>query len=315
MADTLRVLDQLGSALVGLTVPEADRLVATLDLARPGGAAASAAFDTSLCDVHARREGISIGQVLGGAADRPVHMNALIGAGGPVEAATAARKAVADGFRCVKLKVGAAASINAEIGRIGLVRAAPGPGVALRLDANGSWDVATAIRLIRAAACFGLELVEQPVAAMVFDGMARVRAAVDTPIAADESISGPEHARQVIDAGAADVLVVKPMCLGGLQPSRYVLRLAEKAGLRAFVTAAIDAGGGVAAAFHLSTNVPPVPLACGLATSDLLVGDLTIEPLRVRHGALQPPPGPGLGVALDAEELARYGGVWRELGG
>ena len=144
------------------------------------------------------------------------------------------------------------------------------------------------------------------------EGMAQVRSAVATPIGADESVRGPEQARHVVEASAADVLIVKPMLAGGLRRSRQIVELALAAGLEALVTSTIDAGVGVAAALHLAATLP-TPRACGLATAALLVDDLLTCPLAILDGAMHLPSGPGLGVALDTQALARYGGAWRTI--
>jgi L-alanine-DL-glutamate epimerase-like enolase superfamily enzyme len=185
-----------------------------------------------------------------------------------------------------------------------------GPNVRLRIDANAAWEVPEAIALIRAAEPYRLELVEQPVADIA--GLAQVRAAVHTLIAADESVGGPEQAAQVIAAGAADVLVIKPMMAGGLRRARAIIAQAQLAGLQALVTTTIDAGVGVAAALHLAATLP-TPLACGLATGSLLAGDLLIHPIVVRNGALHVPDQPGLGVCLDERQVALYASGWQEV--
>jgi L-alanine-DL-glutamate epimerase-like enolase superfamily enzyme len=143
-------------------------------------------------------------------------------------------------------------------------------------------------------------------------GMAQVRASVRTPIAADEAVGGPEQAARVIAAGAADILVIKPMMAGGLRRAREIIARTQPAGLRAFVTTTIDAGVGVAAALHLAATLP-TPLACGLATGTLLVGDLLVQPIVVRNGAMQLPNQPGLGVRIDQRQVALYASGWQEV--
>jgi L-alanine-DL-glutamate epimerase-like enolase superfamily enzyme len=142
--------------------------------------------------------------------------------------------------------------------------------------------------------------------------MALVCASVDTPIAADESVGGPEQAAQVIAAGAANVLVIKPMMAGGLRRARSIIAQAQLAGLQTLVTTTIDAGVGVAAALHLAATLP-MPLACGLATGPLLVGDLLTQPIVVRNGALHVPDQVGLGVCIDERQVALYASGWQEV--
>ena len=212
----------------------------------------------------------------------------------------------------MKLKVGMAASVEEERQRVAAVRRSLGPDVRLRIDANGAWDTERAIATIRSLEEFALELVEQPVVDGDLDGMARVQQAVQTPIAADEAITGLAAARRVLERGAASVLVVKPMVVGGLRPARRIVELAKEAGVAAVVTTTIDAGVGVAAALHLAATLPEGSPACGLATGSLLADDLIVRPLEVRDGSMALPDGPGLGVELDEAKLARYGGVTRE---
>ncbi|MBI3978171.1 MAG: o-succinylbenzoate synthase [Chloroflexi bacterium] len=307
LADALSIIADLAPRLVGLDL-------AALDFRRAGATAVACAVDTALLDLRARAAGIVVATLLGGDGGRAVPVNATVGVVAADGAAAAARRAVLDGYACVKLKVGVAGTAAAEIDRIAAVSAAIGPGGRLRLDANGAWDVATAIAILREVERFDLELVEQPVAADDLAGMARVRESVGIPIAADESGGGPAQARQVIAAGAADVLVVKPMMAGGLRPALAVIELARVAGLGAVVTTTIDAGVGVAAALHLATAVPDPPRACGLATGPLLAGDLIVHPLSSQAGTMRIPAGLGLGVDLDEQQIARYGGVWHEVG-
>ena len=95
------------------------------------------------------------------------------------------------------------------------VRDAIGPHVALRVDANGAWDVDTAVDTIKRLARYDLELVEQPVASL--DDLARVRRAVDVPVAADECVRSLADARRLRALDAADAIVLKQQPLGGVR--------------------------------------------------------------------------------------------------
>jgi o-succinylbenzoate synthase len=311
--DVLRMIAIIAPRLIGRDLSEADELLTKLDYTLPGVAAAACALDTAICDLRAQAAGVPLAALLGGDAARSVLVNATIGAPEPADAALSARRAAEAGFKSVKLKVSITRSHDAELGRIAAVRQALGPSIRLRLDANGAWGVEEAIAFIRAAERFELELVEQPVRPDDLAGMARVRAAVATPIAADESVAGPEQAHHVIDAGAADVLVVKPILAGGLRRAREVIALAQAAGLQALVTSTIDSGIGVAAALHLAATLPAPALACGLATGPLLAADLLAEPLVARDGFIVLPEAPGLGVRLDERQIARYCHGWYEV--
>lgn len=271
------------------------------------------AIDTATLDLLAKERDISIAALLSERPQSSVAVNATIAVERDDEAAAEARAARQAGFTCVKLKAAMLGSIEEECRRVAAVRQALGPDIKLRIDANGAWSVEQAIATIEALEEFRLEFVEQPVAAGDLEGMRRVRQAVRMTIAADESITSVDAAQRVLDLEAAQVLVVKPMVVGGLRPAVQISNAARKAGVATVITTTIDAGVGTAAALHLAAALPEDSPACGLATGSLLAGDIVIEPLPVRESRMTVPRGPGLGVELDATKLAQYGGVERTL--
>ncbi|MEO7196226.1 MAG: o-succinylbenzoate synthase [Pseudonocardiaceae bacterium] len=196
-------------------------------------------------------------------------------------------------------------SLADDLARVEAVRDALGPGGAIRVDANGVWDVDTAVRHIRRLdkAAGGLEYVEQP--CRTIDELAAVRRRVEVRIAADESIRRAEDPLRVAVAGAADVAVLKCTPLGGV---RRALRVAEAAGLPCVVSSALETSVGLAAQLALAGALPELDFACGLGTLSLLQGDVVsgAGSLRPVEGYLSvprlpPTPDPAL---LDAHELA-----------
>ncbi|HEX2894517.1 MAG TPA: o-succinylbenzoate synthase [Marmoricola sp.] len=167
--------------------------------------------------------------------------------------------------------------------RLEAVRDAIGRDGLVRVDANGGWSVDEAVERIplldRAAG--GLEYVEQPVATV--EDLAVVRRRVDVPIAADESIRRAEDPYRVRDLAAADVAVLKVQPLGGV---RACLRIAEDIGLPVVVSSALETSVGIAAGVALAAALPELRHACGLATVQLLAGDVTADPLLPVEGML-----------------------------
>lgn len=275
--------------------------------------ALACALDTAVLDALARVRGLSVARLLSESVRASVPVNATIAAESDQGAATEAAAAREAGFRCVKLKVGMARSLEDERRKVAAVRASLGREIALRLDANGAWDAERAVLAIRSLAEFGLELVEEPVAPGDLEGLARVRAACGVPIAADEDVTGAASARLILEAGAADCLVLKPMVVGGLRLAMQIAAMARAAGAAAIVTTTLDGGVGTAAALHLAAALPAKGPAHGLATGSLLAADVVARPLAVRAGRMALPEGPGLGVELEEEALARYGMRSREV--
>ena len=121
---------------------------------------ALAAIDMALWDHASRRTQTPLAKLIHPLASDEVAVNATIGADDRAGAAEAAAIAVRDGFRCVKVKVG----IGDDAGRLAAVRAAVGPDVLIRVDANGAWQTPEeALANLRVLAPIGLELCEEPV--------------------------------------------------------------------------------------------------------------------------------------------------------
>jgi L-alanine-DL-glutamate epimerase-like enolase superfamily enzyme len=238
-------------------------------------------------------------------------VNATIAARSTEEAAAAALLASAQGYGCVKLKVGMESTLSAEAERVKTIREVIGPEIKLRLDANGAWDEPVAIATIRNLEAYEIELIEQPVPASDLEALGKVRDAVTTSIAADEAVSDYESAAEAMRH--ADLLVLKPMRLGGLSTARYIAKAALSAGLGAFVTTTIDTGIGTAAALHLAASFPDDGRAHGLSTASLLRDDLLTRPLPVERGYMALPDAPGLGVELDESRAAQLLGTWQEV--
>jgi o-succinylbenzoate synthase len=196
------------------------------------------------------------------------------------------------GFPAVKVKVRDAAGLTL----VAAVRDAVGPRVAVRVDANGAWDVDTAVAMISRLARYDLEYVEQPVATL--DDLARVRRRVDVAVAADECVRTVEDARRLRALDAADVVVLKQQPLGGV---RAALAVAEAAGAPAAVSSMMETSVGLAAGVALAAALPELPYACGFATLGAITGDVTHQPLVPVDGML-----PVRAVVPDDDLLARY---------
>src|SRR6202035_1239828 len=166
--------------------------------------------------------------------------------------------AVRAGFTCLKVKVG----IGDDAGRVAAARAAAGPEVALRLDANGAWDVAEAVRAIDALSPAGLELVEEP--AHGLQAVREVRERVAVRVSIDETAGEPG----ALGAGVADAVCLKISRCGGISGLLVAASLVRASGAEVYLASSLDGPLGVAAAVHAAAALAsrgPVP-PCGLAT-------------------------------------------------
>lgn len=219
-----------------------------------------------------------------------VPVNATIGDGEIAATVAAADEAITNGSECLKLKVGSR-SLDADIERVRAVREAVGDGISLRVDANGAWTVPTAEQAIDAFAALDVAYIEQPLPADDLDGHRELRdRGVD--IALDESLASASVSA-VLDADAADVVILKPMALGGPLQATQAAAAAREAGVDPVVTTTIDAVVARTAAVHVAAAIPAVD-PCGLATGSLLADDLAADPVTLAAGTASVPTGGGL---------------------
>ncbi len=240
----------LAAAVVGHDADDLVRAGRAVGSAVAGNHGAKAAVDVALHDLVAQRRGVSLPVLLGGTGHR-VPTDVTLAAGNADTLAGAALERTVEGFAVLKMKVGTDASTDVE--RVRAVRAAVGPDVRLRLDANQGWSAREAVRVISALEDAGLdvELVEQPLPAADLDGMAWVSARVRTPVMADESVYGVRDLTEVIRRRAADLVNVKLAKCGGLSVARTLLELARAHGVGTIVGSMMETHVGVGAAASL----------------------------------------------------------------
>jgi o-succinylbenzoate synthase len=261
---------------------------------------ARAAIDCALHDLIAQGHGLSLARYLGGASTlREVPINVTVPRVPPERAAEIGGRAVSSGIRTLKVKVGGANAREDEA-RLQALRDAVGPEIKIRVDANQAWTPEEAIESLRSLARFDLEYAEQPVSAEDLEGLARVRRGVPVRIAADESVRDTRSAEMVVYRSAADILILKPMALGGLREARSVQNVAADAGMPVVVTSLVESAIGRAAALHFAASLGATAFAHGVATGEALASDLASTPAPSR-GTIAVPEGPGLGIVLPAE--------------
>jgi L-alanine-DL-glutamate epimerase-like enolase superfamily enzyme len=266
-------------AMNGAQLVDACRLVEDLP-------AALAAIDLALWDRAGRRAGQPVAALLTDSPAPDVAVNATVATTDRSSAAEQAARAAEAGFSCLKLKVG----VGDDAGRVAAVRAAVGPAVDLRLDANGAWTVEEAVRNIEALAPAGLEFVEEPTHGLA--GMRAVRERVAVRVSIDETAA--EHG--ALGAGVADAVCLKISRCGGIAGLIAAATLVRAYGAEVYLTSALDGPLGVAAALHAAAALAsrgPVP-PCGLATLSMFAD--YEDPLPVQAGRITVPTEDGLGV-------------------
>ncbi|MFG2964717.1 MULTISPECIES: L-fuconate dehydratase [unclassified Streptomyces] len=217
-----------------------------------------------------------------------------------------AAEAVADGFRQIKLKVGA--DLADDIRRCRVARAVVGPDIRMAIDANQRWDVDEAIRWTRALAEFDPYWIEEPTSPDDILGHAAIRRAVaPVKVATGEHVQNRIVFKQMLQAGALDVVQIDAARVGGVNENLAILLLAAKFG----VPVCPHAGGvGLCELVqHLSMFDY---LAVSGTTEDRVIEyvdhlhDHFLDPVVIREGHYAAPTAPGFSAALRPESVAEY---------
>ncbi|HAS82450.1 MAG TPA: hypothetical protein DCS43_07205 [Verrucomicrobia bacterium] len=301
--------DYLGPLIVGKEPFDIPYLMDRIDFRE--NSSAKSGIDIALHDLVAKSRGISISELLGGAKRTRIPVAIEIAGGSPDDMAAECVKYMAMNVRAFKPKIGSIPAKDAD--RLRAIREAVGPNVSLRADANRGYSPDEAIELCGLAEKYNinLELLEQPVEAYDLPGMARVRRSVNIPIEADESCFSIHDAAQVIRENAADVLNIKIAKVGGLYNAMRIAAIAEAAGLKCVLGTAFGLGPKIAAKLLVASAINDFTGAVEFTELGLhgpmLKGDMDRAlslPLDA-DGCLPVPTGPGLGVELDMDAVAR----------
>jgi L-alanine-DL-glutamate epimerase-like enolase superfamily enzyme len=186
------------------------------------------ALDGALWDALGKMSNLPLYRILGGAQDRvPVyHSGGLWLSSSDKELVAEAERFAAAGFRAMKMRLGSPEPTT-DIARVRAVRTAIGPKIKLMADANQGLNESQAIRLGRALEEFDLTWFEEPLPAWDLDGLARVAAALETPIASGETEYTRYGFRRMLELRSADILMPDLQRVGGVSEFIRVGHMAE----------------------------------------------------------------------------------------
>ena len=279
--------------VVGQDARRIASILARLDEALQGAPQAKAAVDCALHDLLARSLGVPLNILFGGPVRDAVPMLRIVAIKAPEEMAAEAKKLVDRGYKYLKIKVHG--DVEEDVARVRAIRRQVGEDVHLTIDANQSYSPKDAITALNRMAEYRLDLVEQPVAAGDFAGLALVTRTVPVTVEADEAASSLQAVFRLVTERAVDAISLKIPKLGGLRNTIAAANFCEAAHIKYRLGAAVGSRLLAAHALHLACALPAVDYACELAEFDRLLDD-PFEGLEIKDGMLKLPEGPGSGV-------------------
>ena len=259
-------------------------------------------FEMALWDAVGKAAGQPVYRLLGGAVRSEVDYFGFVQGDTTEQLVAHARELAEAGHGVIYLKVGR--GDEADVRNTAAVREAIG-GRRLRVDPNCAWDVQQAIRMIRALEPYGIDWVEQPTPLMSLSALRQVREAVHVPVAADQAVLTANDVYDAVRMRAVDAICLSPHEAGGLLAFGRAAAVAAVAGVPICLHGQSVSGITDAAQHHLGLSTPNLTDGNQIM-HQLLVEDLVSAPdLAPKDGKIGLIDGPGLGVELDRDAVAR----------
>lgn len=250
-------------------------------------------LDMAFWDILGKAAKKPVVALLGGE-PRPIRAYDSYGFVDPVADAAQIRRSLDQGFRGIKIKVGAD-TLAQDIASVGAVRQMIGPDIALMLDFNQSLGPMEACHRIGRLAEFDPYWIEEPVSAQDLQGHARVKASTSVPVQTGENWWFPRDMQRAISAGASDVVMVDMMKIGGITGWMAAAAQADAASLPLSSHIFVEA----------SSHALPVTPTCDWLEYLDFAGAILEEPYPVTSGTVCAR-GNGLGIAWDEAAVSRY---------
>lgn len=191
--------------------------------------------------------------------------------------------------------------------------AAAWPRDRLRLDPNGIWTVEEGIRVGQAIQHLNNDYLEDPCWGLA--GMGRVREKIGIPTATNQVVVNVEQLAACIRQQAVDVILLDTTFWGGLRQAWKASIVCEAFQWGISVHSSGELGIQLATMLHLGAVIPGLRFAADAHYHHLQDDIIAGGKMQYRHGAMAVPKGPGLGVELDPDKLARYAEYYRQAGG
>ena len=215
------------------------------------------------------------------------------------------------GFKNLKLKVGASHP-DVDLAAIAMFRETFGPEMGLRIDPNGTWSPQTALAICKRLEPYRLEYIEDPTWGL--EAMARLRRDINIPLATNMCVVDFDQIPPAFRLNAVDVVLGDVHKWGGLLATKKLAAVCDTLMWGMCIHSGAELGISETAKLHMATCTPNLIYAIDThyphLCDDILVGGK----MKYDHGTMSAPNGPGLGIELDLDRVARYAEANRRAG-
>ena len=270
----------------------------------------TAGLEMALWDLLGKAHGVAVHKLLGGSRREFIQYFGFAQGNTPAELARDAKRYADSGYETIYMKIGRGMKIDIE--SVAAVRTEIGDH-RLRTDANESWDILTARRMIKALMPYNLEMIEQPVDSSALAALSQLRNSVDTPIAADQAVHTIHDVFEICQKQAADLIVLGLHECGGILNFIKASSIAEAAGLNVCIHGNFESGITTCAAHQAALTIPNLDDAnqiMGNFLKEDIISSPNLEPIGGRLSAID---GMGLCFELDTDAVARASEAYRAL--
>jgi muconate cycloisomerase len=296
----------LAPALVGLDATNVNAAMARLNKVARGNRFAKCALETAMLDAQGKRLGVPASTLLGGAVRDTLPVLWTLASGDTQRDIEEAETLLAERrHNTFKLKIGRRA-VRDDVTHVSKIKAALGDRAKVTVDVNQAWNEVDAALGIASLEAAGIDLIEQPTPREQRGALARLASRFVVPIMADEGVTGPEDALELVRGACADVFALKIAKSGGIYGMMRTAAIADAAGVSLYGGTMLEGTIGSVASAHGFAALPQLSWGTELFGPLLLKDDIVTARPQYSDFDLHLPEGPGLGLTIDEDKLAFY---------
>ncbi|QIE29893.1 Muconate cycloisomerase 1 (plasmid) [Caballeronia sp. SBC1] len=296
----------LAPAIVGHDATNINDAMLKLNKVARGNRFAKCGIETALLDAQGKRLGVPVSTLLGGAVRKTLPVLWTLASGDTQRDIEEAEMLLGERrHNTFKLKIGRR-SVRDDVAHVSKIKTALGERAKVTVDVNQAWNEVDAALGIEALEAAGIDLIEQPTPREQRGALARLAARFIVPIMADEAVTGPEDALELVRGACADVFALKIAKSGGIYAMLRTAAIADAAGVSLYGGTMLEGSIGSIASAHGFAALPQLAWGTELFGPLLLKDDIVTARPQYRDFDLHMPEGPGLGLHIDEEKLAFY---------